>query len=289
MKKKHYLVYQTTNLLNGKIYIGQHQTDNLNDGYIGSGVELNLDIKKFGKNNFKREILFDFDSFEEMDNKERELVNEDFVARSDTYNLCVGGRDIRGNITFLGKHHTEETRRKISEAKSKNPQVGDANGMFNRHWYYNPTTLEQKPFFEGEQPLGWIRGHIQVQTNEVVKQREIFKHATDGLVRAWNTFTLKTRYFKPGEELPDGWVFGAPSLSEETKDKISKATKEAMWKNRDINSVIKYYNELYSAYLVGGFQLVKTRFDYKYSLQNLVQQFKKYIPEFKPQRGKKRI
>lgn len=163
MKKKHYLVYQTTNLLNGKIYIGQHQTDNLNDGYIGSGVELNLDIEKFGRDNFKREILFDFDSFEEMDNKERELVNEDFVARPDTYNLCFGGRDIRGNITFLGKHHTEETRRKISEAKYKNPQVGDANGMFNRHWYYNPTTLEQKPFFEGEQPLGWIRGYIQVQ------------------------------------------------------------------------------------------------------------------------------
>lgn len=62
-----------------------------------------------------------------------------------------------------------------------------------------------------------------------------------------------------------------------------------MWKNRDINSVIQYYNELYSAYLSGGFQLVKTKFSYKYSLQNLVQQFKKYIPEFKPQRGKKRI
>lgn len=59
MKEKHYLVYQTTNLLNGKIYIGQHQTDNLNDGYIGSGVELNLDIEKFGRDNFKREIIFD--------------------------------------------------------------------------------------------------------------------------------------------------------------------------------------------------------------------------------------
>ena len=103
MKEKHYLVYQTTNLLNGKIYIGQHQTDNLNDGYIGSGVELNLDIKKFGRDNFKREILFDFDSFEEMDNKERELVNEDFVARTDTYNMKVGGQGDDW-YSYLGKN-----------------------------------------------------------------------------------------------------------------------------------------------------------------------------------------
>ena len=92
MKKKHYLVYKTTNLVNGKIYIGQHQTYDLNDGYIGSGIELQKAIEKFGRENFKREILFDFDNFTDMDNKERELVTEEFVNREDTYNLMVGGQ-----------------------------------------------------------------------------------------------------------------------------------------------------------------------------------------------------
>ena len=45
MKKKHYLVYKTTCLVNGKIYIGQHQTYDLNDGYIGSGIELQKAIE----------------------------------------------------------------------------------------------------------------------------------------------------------------------------------------------------------------------------------------------------
>lgn len=92
MNKKHYLIYKTTCLVNGKIYIGQHQTYNLNDGYIGSGIDLQKDIEQFGRENFKREILFDFDNFTDMDNKERELVTEEFVARKDTYNLTLGGQ-----------------------------------------------------------------------------------------------------------------------------------------------------------------------------------------------------
>ena len=65
-KKKHYLVYKTTNLVNGKIYIGQHQTYDLNDGYLGSGILLRRAIEKYGEENFKREILFECSSVEEM-------------------------------------------------------------------------------------------------------------------------------------------------------------------------------------------------------------------------------
>lgn len=109
MKKKHYLVYKTTCLLNGKIYIGQHQTYDPNDNYLGSGIELNEDIDKFGRENFKREILFDFDNIEDMDNKEKELVTEEFIARPDTYNMRIGGQKIDPSIvaSFGGKKYVQ--------------------------------------------------------------------------------------------------------------------------------------------------------------------------------------
>lgn len=36
-ENKYYLVYKTTNLINGKFYIGVHETYNLNDGYFRFG------------------------------------------------------------------------------------------------------------------------------------------------------------------------------------------------------------------------------------------------------------
>jgi hypothetical protein len=91
LKPTHYTVYRVTNLLNQKIYIGVHVTKNLNDSYIGSGSALLRAIKKYGIENFKKEILFDFDNPEEMIAKEIELVDSVFVSRTDTYNIKEGG------------------------------------------------------------------------------------------------------------------------------------------------------------------------------------------------------
>jgi len=135
----YYTIYKITNLTNGKVYIGKHQTTNINDSYMGSGVGIRRAIKKHGKENFAKEILFVFDNPEDMDNKERELITEEFVQRKDTYNAGVGGE---GGPHFAGKTHTrdsieqmlktrkergytrppttEETRRKISEAMKGN-------------------------------------------------------------------------------------------------------------------------------------------------------------------------
>jgi hypothetical protein len=112
MSYKHNIVYKTTNLVNGKIYIGVHGTDDLEDGYLGTGRIIKKAIKKYGKENFKREILFNFDNPDEAYKKEKELVTEKFVKNPNTYNLFMGG--------LGGRKFTEDQRRQRKKWLEKN-------------------------------------------------------------------------------------------------------------------------------------------------------------------------
>ncbi len=110
-----YTIYKITNLVNGKFYIGKHQTDNLNDNYFGSGKYLAKAIAKYGRENFKKEIVFVFNSEDEMNNKEKEIVNENFISSSLNYNAKVGGEggfsleeSKSGSKALLAKYTKEE-------------------------------------------------------------------------------------------------------------------------------------------------------------------------------------
>lgn len=87
-----YTIYKITNKINGKIYIGKHQTQDLNDGYMGSGKLIKNAIEKYGIENFEKEILYQFETEKEMNIKEADLVTEDFVKEETNYNLCPGGK-----------------------------------------------------------------------------------------------------------------------------------------------------------------------------------------------------
>jgi len=103
----HYLVYQITNVLNGKTYIGCHKTIDKDDGYMGSGTILRRAIKKHGVENFRKEILFEASSSEEMFTKEKELV----VLGPQSYNLKRGGE---GGWDYNNNKRTKEEQRILS-------------------------------------------------------------------------------------------------------------------------------------------------------------------------------
>lgn len=100
-----YIVYETRNLVNGKIYVGVHKTPTPDafDGYFGTNKLLHRAIKKYGKASFSRKTLYEFNSPEEAYEKEKDIVDESFISREDTYNLSPGGI---GN-SLLGKQVTE--------------------------------------------------------------------------------------------------------------------------------------------------------------------------------------
>lgn len=102
-----YIVYLTTNIVNNKIYVGVHGTEDpyMFDGYIGNSINIfnsnpelthpkipfHKAVKKYGYSNFKRTIIKVFNSLQEALDLEAYIVNEEFIARDDTYNITLGG------------------------------------------------------------------------------------------------------------------------------------------------------------------------------------------------------
>jgi hypothetical protein len=90
---KYFLIYKITNLINEKYYIGRHATKNLNDGYLGSGKGIKNAIAKYGKENFKKEILVFANSAEELWKLEEEIVNKQVLQDPKSYNQTLGGKN----------------------------------------------------------------------------------------------------------------------------------------------------------------------------------------------------
>lgn len=95
------------------IYVGIHGCSCKKCKYYSSGVRINRAVKKYGKNNFTRENIFEFDNYDDAVKKEAEIVDQGFIDRKDTYNMVLGG----GNFQ-IGHKHSDETRHKIGRILS---------------------------------------------------------------------------------------------------------------------------------------------------------------------------
>ena len=140
-----YILYKTTNLINNYIYIGVHKTETPYefDKYLGNGVYINKPntyeksktcfqkaVKEFGIKNFRRETLAVYDTLEEAYNAEKIIVNDEFLARTDVYNMIKGGiiNNIIGNSIYKYSAKTGEFIEEFSsqEEAAKNIHVSSS-------------------------------------------------------------------------------------------------------------------------------------------------------------------
>ena len=87
MKKTYHYIYKITNTKNQKFYIGRHSTDNLNDGYFGSGSYLEIAFDDWGIENFRKEIVCYCSSIEELTSLEKRMIDGNYKAGIKTYNI----------------------------------------------------------------------------------------------------------------------------------------------------------------------------------------------------------
>jgi group I intron endonuclease len=108
-------IYKITNIVNEKIYIGQRKRDYEKDKkYFGSGKIIRQAIKKYGISNFKKELLEECISTEELNLREKYWIKELNSLSPIGYNISIGGHF---GDTFTNNPNKEETREKQSKLK----------------------------------------------------------------------------------------------------------------------------------------------------------------------------
>lgn len=226
-EKKYHFIYKTTNILSGKYYIGMHSTDDLEDGYLGSGTRLRYSINKYGKENFKREILEFCKSREELKKRESEVINLNELAKINCINLKVGG--IGG---FSSKEHkikfiTEgvKTGRKKTDEILKNRFGDDENWLSKFNSEINKIAWTNEEYRKNKlKNLDWNgKKHLEetkLKISEKLKGRGVGKENSQ-YGTCWVTKDDTTKKIKK-EELDiyfkEGWVKGRKKNKKKIKN-----------------------------------------------------------------------
>ena len=200
-----YFIYQITNLSNGMKYIGVHQTENLEDGYMGSGLHILRAIKKYGKECFKKDILEFFESSEEAYAAEKKLVTEKIVNDNSYYNLRVGGRGGSNKGHNKGKPKTEEHKQKIKDALTGLEKSEEHKIKISESKKKYTCTMEHKIAISEGQKRGGITGKYErsEQTKELQRQnRRQQRWINNGYERKMVNVTEIDDY------LNNGWKLG---------------------------------------------------------------------------------
>lgn len=207
-RRAHHYIYRTTCEVTGRYYIGMHSTDDLDDGYVGSGKRLRYSINKHGPETHSKEILEFCESREELKRREAEIVNEELVGDEMCMNLKLGGHggwdhidqsleERQKNGKLGGKRHSDRIqndqayREIVAKAALKELKRRWSNG-----WDWHPTFAGLSHTKETKAKIGATNAIKQSGVNN--SQYGTF----------WITDGKTNKKSRSNEEIPHGWRRG---------------------------------------------------------------------------------
>lgn len=208
-------IYQITNKLNKKIYVGVHETNNLEDGYMGSGSYLKNAIKKYGIENFEKIILEFFETSDEMYLKEAEIVNEEFILREDVYNMMTGGEGGKKGV----KQSKEMIKKKVEGIRRSGVyEIGGRKGTI---WITNG--VEEKIIKNDDKiPEDWKLG-----------RSDFHKEKSFEWTRDETKKEILREFARKGREIQQKFWEENPEIFEEVKRKRENTRKKTGNKNKE--------------------------------------------------------
>lgn len=139
------VIYKTTNLINGKIYIGKSLKNE--SSYLGSGLKLTAALKKYGRNNFQKEIIEECD-YESLNQKEIYWIS--FYNSTDDkigYNVSIGGDGGSHYWSSLTEDQKKEHNNKISlskKGKNKKPHSVETKTKQSLNYNRDPLIIKKR-------------------------------------------------------------------------------------------------------------------------------------------------
>ena len=124
-ERKYHYIYKITCKITNRYYIGMHSTDDLNDGYFGSGKRLWFSINYHGKENHVKEILEFLPTRQLLKEREKEIVNKELIGEILCMNLKEGGDGGFVNEEHRQKFINSEGPKNFANKVKEDKEFGD--------------------------------------------------------------------------------------------------------------------------------------------------------------------
>ena len=207
-RRKYHYIYETICLITNKFYIGMHSTDNLQDGYCGSGKYLWNSLNKYGKDKHVTKILEFLPDRKSLKAREKEIINEELLDNQHCMNLAIGGEgglvnekhskilSKAGNekIAWLRKNNPEWARQESSrrtesniklhrEGRLTNPTFqGRSHTKSTKNKISKASSAHQKGIGNSQHGTCWVY-NLELQRSKKIKKEELNTFLSQGWIK----------------------------------------------------------------------------------------------------------